>query len=177
MMYQNPHIVQALDYSRFFLHEQNDVISKSKQRISFYWHCIPRFLTDFFSVNELLKKVNSKLTAQLLYSKGFIAELNEKFDTVKGSDLSTTISDLNKLIEINILLYESVKKIKSDDVRKNYTELNSTETILEECLENLYDLLRLLKRANKVVPGEPSELAIGVARHSANSLQKVIYGD
>lgn len=175
-MYQNPHIVQTLDYSSFFLHEQNDVVNSSRHKINLYWYWIPKFLTDLFSVNELVKKVNTNLAKQLLLSKGLLAELKENPESIKGKNLNSTIGSLSSVIALSIKFHSTIQEINSLDVNNKYSELDTSESILAETIENLYDIERLLKRYNKIIPIETTQLAKSTAQHSASSLQKVIYG-
>jgi hypothetical protein len=174
-MYQNTPILATIDYNDL-IREQSSFVERSIRNIRFYINIwIPRFLYTTLA-KWLIKRLNTRLSKQLLISKGVLSTLVEDLQQFKGKDLSNLIEPLDKLNILNIDFHDFVSKALKRQVAKNIPGLHNTEKLLAETIEIQYDIIRLLKRANKVIPINTSELAKSISAHSFENLQKLNYG-
>lgn len=173
-MYQNQHMVATIDYSSL-IREQSSLVERCIHRVNFFIRIkLPVFLILSFA-NWAIKKMNSRLSTQLLVSKGALANLKEDFADLKGQNLSDLITDLNELNILNIDFHTHIEKALNEGLGNYIKGINNTKNLLEETIEIQYDLVRLLKKANKIVPMQTSDVAKSISAHSFDNLQKLNY--
>ena len=141
--------------------------SKKEYKEIFSWHFL---IKSIFSIRRLVKKVNRKLTNQLLNSKGIYAYLLENVSDLKDKDLSASIATVEKTIK-ELLALESDLDIHLSSPK--FQDFKTTHIITKEILDVTYNILRLLKKNNLKKPladiSEEAKVAIG---HSTNTLNK-----
>lgn len=174
-MYQNQNMVATIDYSSL-IREQSSLVERGIHRVNFFIRIkLPFFLILSFA-NWTIKKMNNRLSMQLLLSKGALANLKEDFENLKGQDLSPLITDLNELNILNIDFNTHIEKALNEGLGNYIKGITNTKNLLEETIEVQYDLIRLLKKANKIVPMQTSDVAKSISAHSFDNMQKVNYG-
>ena len=117
---------------------------------------LPRFVLRFWQMRWLLKSFYN-LSFQI---KGLHKYIADNFDNIKGRDLNDVIAVSNRLVA-------HLSKVKG--------ELESIDS--EESLDDTYQMLRLLRRANKAVEGTTSDLARSTSHVSRRTLEKVLNGN
>lgn len=169
--------MHALDYSSFFIYEQNELLAKSHSQFNWYSNWFFQIFNSTETINNRYRRLNSTLTTSQLAFKGFLTELKENSTILKGKDLRSMIDGIDSLILEGAKHASALREKINDDNENKYPELRITESILLERLDIMYDINRFLKKSNKFTPIETSNLAKSIAEHSANTLQKVVYGD
>ena len=159
------------------LNYQSACVDKTRKQIDYYFNNrLGNTFSRVSSVKRKLSRLSSFFTEQLLSSKGLVVVIGEKMEKLKGRDLSETITDTNKLISVYISLKDTLDTIVSDGVHEHFTELIVQQSVLADIIDNLYDVLKMLKRQNIKKNIETSQFAIDSSKHSVNSLETVLYG-
>jgi len=164
----------TLDYNTVIKHQYDDV-NKSRKKIAFYFHNLFTNWLHYF-VKRGLKKVNNILLSQLLSSKGLLSDIKEKAPQLQGQNLTKVIDWVDSLIKVNVSFKTEIEKIILEDDGNDFPEMLTANSALEETIETLYNILRILKKCNGKTTVETSEEAINSAKHSLHSLQTVLHG-
>jgi hypothetical protein len=152
----------VLDYNNIIKHLYNDVYASRKNFRRLTWLHLFQFLKK-----KAIDQLNKSLSAQLIHSRGFVSEFNDRFKDEAQIDLSYPIKLFQDLLNINI-------KLKAELESSNDPQLQEADTILTETIEHYYTSLRILKRLNKRESIPTSQMATDSCRHSLNTLQAVI---
>jgi hypothetical protein len=121
------------------------------------------------------RKLNIFLLNQALKTKGLLAEIEMNVVQLTDRDLSYAIQPFEEIILLNIKLKEVIARLPAM-VKDQIHESSSWEPILGETLDNLYVILRVLKRHHRATPIETSALARESANTSLHSLETIIHG-
>ena len=139
-----------------------------------------REFDNSFNWDESLEKKINLLSAyffdQLLYSKRLKTSIHENIEQLKGRDLSKAIFDTGNFIGINIRLQDTIDSFMSKNSQEQFSELSLLHSVIGDTIDNLYNLLRMLKRQNIKKNIETSQFAIDSSAHSVNSLETVLNG-
>lgn len=127
-------------------------------------------------LEKITIKVNNSFFCQLIISKGIISDILQKFESLKGLDFSDFITETNKQIKSTIEVYSNVEKIATSVIGDKIPSLPITLSFLSELIENLYSIIRLLKRLNRKKASTNYELAEAVSSYSFSTLNKVLGG-
>jgi len=155
------------------LQEQYQDVKRKARQIGRFLKPDFKFLVLFF-VKSAAKKVNFFLLAQAVNSKGLLADIQKNAAELDNSDLSGIIDIFDHLIKINVKLKETVADT-CKGLEHKIPEIASWEPILAETIENLYAILRILKRHNHRTPIGTSSLAVELAKSSLTSLETTTY--
>ncbi len=166
-------MISTLDYNSAIKYQYED-LEKNKKRVERYFG-VGQWVTQKL-IPGLLKRLNGLLISHLLSTKGGLTEISNNIDKIQGRDLSKQISSLNMWLELCISFQGELEKLIEENEHKKYRDLVISQATLAEIIENLYSILRILKKANLKSPKETSELAKDLSRLSVNSLEKVLYG-
>ena len=158
---------------------QSVCVDKTRKQIDSYFN--NRFIIAFnrtSSIKRKLGRLTSFFIEQLLASKGLIAVVEEKLDKLKGKDLSEIITDTDKLIKVYINLNDTLESIMTQEegIQAEFPSLIIHQSILTDTIDNLYLILRMLKRQNIRKNIETSQFAIDSSMYSVNSLKTVLNG-
>ena len=167
-------MLATLDYNSAITHQYHDL---ERGKRSFDLHFSLGFIMSVF-VPRLIKKLNGILISHLLSTKGALAQIKEiDQEFLNNRDLSVPIDKVTSLLELNISFLSDIEKIIDMDEEKRFPGLIISQSVLTEIIENIYSILRTLKKANRKIQHETSELAKGLSRISVNSLERVHYGN
>ncbi len=168
-------MLTTLDYTSV-IRDQYYCAVRGKKNLDFFSSGIGKVVSTFLSPKFILRKVTSILTTQLVSSRGLLITAQENCLAIKDKDLSKPIKGVNRLLEINILIKSLLDDILATDLSTKYPELYLSREVVVETIENLYSIVRILKKANLKTPKETSELAKDLSGRSVNSLEKTLYG-
>jgi hypothetical protein len=154
----------VLDYNTIIKHQFQDVDASRKNFHRLSW----LNLFHYFK-KKAIDQLNKTLSSQLIHSRGFVSEFNDRFKEGTQIDLSYPIELFQDLININI-------KLKAEIEKSNDPQLKEADEILAETIDHYYTSLRILKRHNKRESIPTSQIAIDSCRHSLNTLQNVTNG-
>ncbi len=159
------------------LNYQSDCVDRTRKQIDLYFH--NRFVNTISPTSSLKKKV-SKLTSffieQLLASKGLVSTVKEKFVGLKNRDLTDAILGTDRLIKVFIDLKDTLDSVIFEDLHHMFPQLHLQQELLLEIIDNLYDVLRMLKKQNLKKSIETTQNAIDLSSHSVFSLETVSNG-
>ena len=131
---------------------------------------------SYVDLNNLFKKINRIFISQLISSKGLVYDIQQKQEILEGKNLSKVIGDLNELIKKNIEFNATVESAIAAETGDTSTELQALLSVVSETIEHFYKALRDLKKANKQIPVQTSDLAKNTALRSSKTLEKVMHG-
>ena len=173
-MYQTNTIVLTINYTSL-IREQSSLVKRGRRSLMSYFR-VPIVNLILFVGRFFVVRVNEILARQLLICKGVLSTLPQDLEEVKGTDLSKLITAINALNMQNIKFHGEITTLLKSGAGKHVEGICNTEKLLEEIIEVQYDISRLLKKANKIIPMDTSELAKSISAHSFENLQKVTYG-
>jgi hypothetical protein len=163
----------ALQYQAVLEQESRDVEKKTR-RISKIF--VPDFsFFKLFFAKTVARKIHPFLLTQSLKTKGLLAEIEKNSAELANRDLSVAIQPFEQIIQLNIKLKEVIARVPAT-VKARIPECASWDPILEETIDNLYSILRILKRHHRITPIETSSLARESANTSLHSLETIIHG-
>ncbi|MGN6605369.1 MAG: hypothetical protein ACTHK8_23185 [Ginsengibacter sp.] len=155
------------------LQEEINSLQRTKNWVVSILNTIPLVYKTIL-LNYSLKKLNSRVLLFSLTIKGLRSEALSKIDGNEKYQFKEIITQLNEVLNYNIKFKESFSKFES--VAKGYSSYPYFKKInsnLSEIIDNLYDIILILKKANKRQSIETSDLAKGISKTSSVSLQKV----
>jgi len=168
-MLTNTHTMSVIDY-KGVLHGQYLAFGKSGRRLDFWGHF------PFSKANNIIGNLNNTIfIPQLLITKGLLADLQSRYDETDSAEVSKVIPLIDDLIALTAKLHTKINCLSNKNPEAQ--ELLLTDSVLTETLENLYDILRILKRANVKKPALNNQLGKAASDISLYSLQKVIDGN
>ncbi|SFQ01676.1 hypothetical protein [Parafilimonas terrae] len=133
---------------------------------------LPRFVLRFWQMRWLLKSFYN-LSFQI---KGLHKYIADNFDNIKGRDLNDVIAVSNRLVAHLSKVKGELESIDSEE-KQRYSKIQLAEAAIIESLDDTYQMLRLLRRANKAVEGTTSDLARSTSHVSRRTLEKVLNGN
>ncbi len=155
---------------------QSKCVDRTRQKIDSYFSNNWEYSTRNDSLEGKILAISSFFIQQLLSSKGLVATIKESVDLIKGKDLSKTIADTDKYIKVYIHLKDTLDGLILRGNEEHFPELLIQQSVIGETIDNLYHLLRMLKRQNIKKNIETSQIAKDSSRHSVNSLETVLHG-
>jgi hypothetical protein len=166
----------TLDYNTTVEHQFGDV-NKSRKKINFFFNNSLDSVRKWFKgitrgfINKSISNINTRLTSQLLNSKGILSDLQGRVKSPSGEDFTALIKRMDDLIILHISFKEEVERIIDADKKIQFPDILVTNALLEETIEVQYDILRLLKRYNQKSSIETSSLASESNERSLISLE------
>lgn len=159
----------AIDFNQVLDFQFQESKKGYKRILSLYF-----LIKNIFSIRILIKKVNIRLTKQLVSTKGIYIYFLENVSELKDKDLSSAILNVENNIK-ELSAFEAA--LEGHLSEPKFQELNTTHTLTKEILDVTYNLLRLLKKNNLKTPmAETSEEAKTAIGHSTNTLNKIFNG-
>jgi len=159
------------------LQEEINSLQRTKNWVVSILNIIPLVYKTIL-LNYSLKKLNTRILLFSLTIKGLRSEAVSKIDNTDKYQFKDVITKLNEVLNYNIKSKESFSKYES--IAKGYSSYPYFKKInnnLSEIIENLYDTILILKKANKRQSIETSDLAQSISKKSLLSLQKVFESD
>jgi hypothetical protein len=156
------------------LEQQSGELERKTRRIGMLLQPDLSFAKLFFARNAA-KKLHLFLLNQSLNAKGLLAVVEKNSTELSDKNHTDSIRRFEQIIKLNIKLKGVVARI-TGALESQIPEYSSWEPILEETIENLYSVLRILKRHHRLTPHETSDLARESANTSLNSLETIIHG-
>lgn len=124
-----------------------------------------------------IRKATSELINHSFSAKGLITMVKEHEDKLRGKDLSTIITNVEKLIQSSIDYKSSVENfINNQQTRTYHNEACLMNEVFDDIIDSLYQAQRTLKRLTNKKPIETSEYAKAASKVSLNTLQRIHYG-
>ena len=142
-------------------------VRQSKKAILFYFNEPVSSFVPSTKQARIIKTFNY----QLIVSIWLHNDVEKSYAAILNKDLSKEISQVNKLIELNIEVQANIEKMLNT-VHKD-AELMLLNKEIQETITYFYSCLRLLKRANKKEPIATTELAKDAAGRTAKTLRKI----
>ncbi|MEO9144542.1 MAG: hypothetical protein ABI237_03210 [Ginsengibacter sp.] len=159
------------------LQEEINSLQRTKNWVVSILNTIPLIYKTIL-LNYSLKKLNTRILLFSLTIKGLRSEAVSKIDNNEKYQFKDVITKLSEILNYNIKFKESFSKFES--VAKGYSSYPYFKKInnnLSEVIDNLYDTILILKKANKRQSIETSNLAKSISKKSLLSLQKVFESD
>ena len=159
------------------LQEEINSLQRTKNWVVSILNTIPLVYKTIW-LNYSLKKLNTRILLFSLTIKGLRSEAVSKIDNTEKYQFKDVITKLSEILNYNIKFKESFSKFES--VAKGYSSYPYFKKInnnLSEIIDNLYDTILILKKANKRQSIETSDLAKNISKKSLLSLQKVFESD
>lgn len=162
----------VLDYNSA-IQDQSEDIKRSQKKLDFFHTPFGKWFTPLF-LDSIITKLTKLSTTRLLQSKGVLSEIRDNSHKLVDKDLSKVIRSTNDLLNLNITLHSMVIEVIGENKENEFQKLSILQEIIEETIETLYSINRVLKRSNLKTHSETSQLAIDSSRKSLDTLAKVI---
>lgn len=159
------------------LQEEINSLQRTKNWVVSILNIIPLVYKTIW-LNYSLKKLNRRVLLFSLTIKGLRSEALSNIDSSEKYQFKDIINKLNEVLNYNIKFKETFSKFES--VAKGYSSYPYFRKItnnLCEIIDNLYDTILILKKANERQSIETSDLAKSISKKSLLSLQKVFESD
>lgn len=130
-------------------------------------------LAHFFKRGEWLCAKTKWFDDKVVVTSKLLVSV-QKSSKIKDTDLSKIIEAINHLISLNAQLESAYNSpfVKAYCIG-HHSKIKHILSANTKIINNLYDVLRILKKSHKKVRKETSEMAISAANRSANTVNAV----
>ena len=142
---------------------------RGRKKLIRWFHLIPYHIF----IKYTLRQFKTSFLSHSLKIKGLLATYHQRDIELPNQSIENIILDLNKLTKVFIKAKEQIPPF-SEQFEQNYPDILIIKTSIDNSIDDLYDLLRLLKKAHKKEGIVTTELAIGASIVSQQTLEKVI---
>lgn len=159
----------AIDYNKILDSKIDESWQGYKRMFSF------NFLTKYFySTGWFIRKLNKRLTQQLLATKSIHAYLIENIDEFKGKKLTNEIASVENAIRKMFDIESDIEQCLSNP---KFKKLTPTHDLTNEILDEMYNVLGVLKKVSLKTPikdrTEEARIAVSL---SQQTMKKIIHG-